>query len=132
MIDVKLEYFAPSRELLGALRGRTNPRSPLSRLSAQTREVRERDIGFFTRALEGSRTPGPRELKEHLPLLLWMYQMGIILFWINDGSRRQAKTRVLMDKSLDIVTRLIRLSSLPLTGPIRRAVAQLVNALMES
>jgi AcrR family transcriptional regulator len=131
LIDVKLEYFAPSRELLGALSGHTNPRSPLSPFSAQTRDIRERDIGFVTRALEGSRTPGPRDLKAHLPLLLWMYQMGIILFWINDGSRRQAKTRVLMDKSLDIVTRLIRLSSLPLTGPIRRAVAQLVNALME-
>ena len=130
LIKVKLEYFAPSRMLLGALSGNTNPEHPLSPFSEQTREIREHDIRFFERALEGSRTPGPKDLKRHLPRLLWMYQMGIILFWINDGSRGQAKTTVLLERSLDVVTRLIRLSSLPLTGAIRRSVTQLMDTLM--
>ena len=116
--------------LLGALSGNTNPEHPLSPFSEQTREIREHDIRFFERALEGSRTPGPKDLKRHLPRLLWMYQMGIILFWINDGSRGQAKTTVLLERSLDVVTRLIRLSSLPLTGAIRRSVTQLMDTLM--
>src|SRR5215467_6353618 len=30
LIQVKLDYFAPSRKLLGALSGHTNPESPLS------------------------------------------------------------------------------------------------------
>src|SRR5262249_25268526 len=130
VIQVKLDYFAPSRKLLGALSGHTNPQYPLSPFSEETREIREHDIGFFTRALEGSKTTGPKDLKKHLPVLLWMYQMGIILFWINDSSRGQAKTQILLQKSLDIVTRLIRLSSLPLTGPIRRSVTQLMDTLM--
>jgi AcrR family transcriptional regulator len=130
LIQVKLDYFAPSRKLLGALSGHTNPEYPLSPFSKETREIREHDIAFFTRALEDSKTPGPKDLKKHLPLLLWMYQMGIILFWINDSSRGQTKTEVLLQKSLDIVTRLIRLSSLPLTGPIRRSVTQLMDTLM--
>jgi AcrR family transcriptional regulator len=130
LIKVKLDYFAPSRELLGALSAHTNPRSPLSPFSQQTRALREHDIAFFQRALEDSSTRGHRELKKHLPVLLWMYQMGIILFWINDGSRRQVKTEVLLDKTLDIVVRLIRMSSLPLTGPIRRSVTQLLDTLM--
>jgi AcrR family transcriptional regulator len=130
LIRVKLDYFATSRKLLGALSGHTNPKYPLSPFSEQTREIREHDIGFFKRALEGSRTPGPKDLKEHLPLLLWMYQMGIILFWINDESRGQAKTDLLMEKSLDIVTGLIKLSSMPLTGPIRRSVTQLMDNLV--
>ena len=130
LIAVKLEYFAPSRKLLGALSGHTNPQYPLSPFSEQTREIREHDIRFFERALEGSRTPGPKDLKRHLPHLLWMYQMGIILFWINDGSRGQSKTGVLLEKSLDVVTRLIKLSSLPLTGPIRKSVVQLMDTLM--
>jgi AcrR family transcriptional regulator len=130
IIEVKLTYFASSRKLLGALSGHTNPEYPLSPFSRQTREIREHDIQFFQRALEGSRTPGPRDLKRHLPHLLWMFQMGIILFWINDKSKGQTKTNVLLEKSLDVVTRLIRLSGLPLTGPIRRSVIQLMENLM--
>ena len=130
IIEVKLAYFAPSRKLLGALSGHTNPEFPLSPFSRQTREIREHDIEFFRRAMEGSRTPGPRDLKRHLPYLLWMFQMGIILFWINDTSRGQTKTNVLLERSLDVVTRLIKLSGLPLTGPIRRTVIQLMDTLM--
>jgi AcrR family transcriptional regulator len=130
IIEVKLTYFASSRKLLGALSGHTNPEYPLSPFSRQTREIREHDIQFFQRALEGSRTPGPRDLRRHLPHLLWMFQMGIILFWINDKSKGQTKTNVLLEKSLDVVTRLIKLSGLPLTGPIRRSVIQLMENLM--
>lgn len=130
IIEVKLAYFAPSRKLLGALSGHTNPQFPLSPFSRQTREIREHDIEFFQRALEGSRTPGPKDLKRHLPHLLWMFQMGIILFWINDTSRGQTKTNILLEKSLYVVTRLIQLSGLPLTGPIRRTVIQLMDTLM--
>jgi AcrR family transcriptional regulator len=131
LIQVKLDYFVSSRKLLGALTGHTNPQYPLSPFSEETREIREQDIRYFERALDGSKTPGPKDLKKHLPRLLWMYQMGIILFWINDASRGQAKTDVLLEKSLDAVTRLIKLSRLPLTGPIRKTVIQLMDAVTE-
>ena len=130
LIDIKLEYFAPSRDLLRALSGHTNPDHPLSPFSEQTREIRDEDIQFFARALEGSRTPGPEDLKQHLPRLLWMYQMGIILFWINDASKGQKKTQALLDQSLDLVTRLIWLAGLPLTRPIRKKVIQLMDTVM--
>jgi AcrR family transcriptional regulator len=130
LIDVKLEYFAPSRDLLRALSGHTNPDHPLSPFSEQTRDIRDDDIRFFARALDGSRTPGPADLKQHLPRLLWMYQMGIILFWINDPSKGQNKTAALLDQSLDLVTRLIWLAGLPLTKPIRARVRRLMDALM--
>jgi AcrR family transcriptional regulator len=130
IIRVKLDYFSSSRNLLSALSGHTNPQHPLSPFSEQTREIRERDIAFFERALEESRTPGPKDLKTHLPRLLWMYQMGIILFWINDASVRQAKTTLLLDSSLDVVTRLIRFAGLPLTRPIRKKVVELMDTLI--
>jgi AcrR family transcriptional regulator len=130
LIQVKLEYFAPSRKLLGALSGHTNPEYPLSPFSVQTREIREHDIRFFQRALEGSKTPSPADLKEHLPRLLWMYQMGILLYWINDSSKGQAKTRTLLNQSLDLVTQLIKITRLPLIRPMRRKVAQLMDTLM--
>jgi AcrR family transcriptional regulator len=130
LIQIKLDYFGPSRGLLRALSGRTSPEDPLSPFSEQTREIRENDIRLFERALEGSRTPGPQDLRQHLPRLLWMYQMGIILYWISDASKRQAKTEALLDQSLDLITRLIRLAGLPLTRPIRKRVIQLMDTLM--
>jgi AcrR family transcriptional regulator len=130
LIQVKLDYFAPSRDLLAALSGFTSPEHPLSPFSAETREIREHDVAFFKRAAEGSRTRVPDDLKSHLPWLLWMYQMGIILFWINDRSAGRKKTQFLLDKSLQIVTRLISFSGLPLTRPLRKTFTELLETLM--
>ena len=82
---------------------------------------------FFKRAVDGSRLRVPKDLEEYLPSILWMFQMGLILFWINDTSAGQKKTRALLEKSVDVVTRLIRLASLPLTKPIRKMVTDLVD-----
>jgi AcrR family transcriptional regulator len=85
LIEAKLGYFEPSRRLLGALTGHTNPQHPLSPFSEQTRAIRDADVEWFRKALEGSRVTVPADLRDYLPGLLWMYQMGVILFWINDA-----------------------------------------------
>jgi AcrR family transcriptional regulator len=131
ILEVKLDYFEPSRRFFSALSVHTDPNHPLSPFSAQTREIREKDMRFFARALEGSRVRVPEDLQRYLPRLLWMYQMGVILFWISDRSAGQKKTRALVDKSLDVVVRLIRLATLPLTKPLRRMVIDLVDAVTE-
>ena len=56
--------------------------------------------------------------------------MGIILFWINDSSKKQSKTQALLNESLDVVIRLIKLARLPLTRPIRKKVIQLMDIVM--
>ena len=128
---MKLSYFEPSRQFLSALSVHTDPNHALSPFSAQTREIRENDMRFFARAVEGSRVRVPGDLQPHLPRLLWMYQMGVILFWITDRSSGQKRTRALIDKSLDVVVRLIKLATLPLTKPLRRMVIDLVDAVTE-
>ena len=57
--------------------------------------------------------------------------MGMILFWINDRSAGQKKTQALIGKSLEVVVRLIKLASLPLTKPLRRMVIDLVDTVTE-
>lgn len=131
ILAVKLDYFHSSRRLLGALSAHTNPEHPLSPFSERTRECRERDMQVFERAVSGSRAHIANDLQAHLPRLLWMYQMGVILFWIYDRSDGQRKTQALLDKSLNIVVRLIKLSSLPLMRPLRRIVIDLVETLTE-
>jgi AcrR family transcriptional regulator len=130
LLEVKFQYFEPNRRLLGTLAAHADPEHRLSPFSDQTREMRERDMKFFERALEGSRIKVRGELGQHLPRILWMYQMGVILFWIYDRSPAQQRTRLLVEKSLGIVVRLIKLSELPLLRPVRRMVADLVETVM--
>ena len=132
MLEVKLHYFEPNRALLGALAGHTDPRNPLSPFSSETRDIRERDMQFFARALADSNVKAPADLADLLPAMLWMYQMGLILFWIYDRSEDQKLTRSLVDQSAGVVTGLIKLSSLPLMRPVRKRVVRLVETIREA
>src|SRR2546421_12511608 len=44
LLDVKFRYFEPNRRLLGTLAAHADPQHPLSPFSAQSREIRERDM----------------------------------------------------------------------------------------
>jgi len=127
LLDVKLRYFEPNRRLLGALAAHADPQHPLSPFSAETRDIRERDMKFFERALAGTRVKIAADFEPFLPRLLWLYQMGLILFWIYDRSAAQKKTQALVEKSLVVVVRLLKLSSFPLLRPVRRMVVDLIE-----
>jgi AcrR family transcriptional regulator len=130
VVDVKFDYFAPNRKFLGALlRHAADPEHPLSPFSKETREIRERDMLHFSEALDGSNLRLPEDLRPHLPKLLWLSQMGLILFWIYDRSENQARTERLVDKSLGIVASLLKLSKSPFLRPVRRTAIELLEAL---
>ncbi|MBZ5625650.1 MAG: TetR/AcrR family transcriptional regulator [Acidobacteriia bacterium] len=131
LLEVKFQYFEPNRRLLGTLAAHADPEHRLSPFSEQTRAMRERDMKVFARALEGSKIRVSGDLGRHLPRILWMYQMGLILFWIYDRSAAQQRTRALLAKSLGIVVRLIRISEFPLLRPVRKLVVDLVETMME-
>jgi AcrR family transcriptional regulator len=130
LIKVKLDYFQPNRAILAALAGRTDPADPLSPFGQQTSEIRDADIEVFARAIGESRTKVSRDLAVHLPRLLWLYQMGIILFWIYDRSPSQQRTHKLLDASLDLISGLIKSSSLPLLAPFRRRLVTVIESIM--
>src|SRR4029077_13563522 len=111
ILDMKLAQFAEHRRLLiGMARIGIDPHHPLSPFGNETQSIREEGVGEFAAALRGSNVRVPKALEGDLPRLLWMYQMGVILFWIFDKSPRQARTQTLIDGTLDLIVRLIRLS----------------------
>ena len=130
LLEVKFEYFQPNRRLLGTLAAHADPQHPLSPFGARTHEIRERDVKFFERAVAGCRVRVTPDLQPHLPPVLWLYQMGLILFWIYDHSASQQRTRALVEKSLAIVVRLVRIAGFPLMRPVRRMVVDLVKTVM--
>lgn len=124
-IDVKFQYFASNRKLLGALSVHIDPKHPLSPFSKETSAIRERDIAFLSAAIEGSKTRIPEDLNKYLPRALWLYQMGLLLFWVYDPSPGQTRTRQLFHKSLSLIVKLIHFSTLPLMRPVRKLVTDL-------
>jgi AcrR family transcriptional regulator len=65
-----------------------------------------------------------------LPNLLWLYQMGLILYWIYDRSPDQWRTRALREKSLALLVSSLKLSGFALTKPLRSKIVELI-ALVE-
>ena len=129
VIDMKFEQFAQHRRLLVALvRIGIDPHHPLSPFGAETEPMRRESIDAFRSAIDGASARVPRDLERALPSLLWLYQMGLILFWMFDESPHQLKTVKLVDGTLDLVVRLIQLSSLPLMGPLRKRVLAVLRA----
>jgi AcrR family transcriptional regulator len=127
ILDVKFDYFAPNRLFLGALsRHAADPQNPLSPFSDETAHIRELDLKHFATALEGSRVAMPKDLAPYVPKLIWLYQMGLILFWISDRSPEQVRTRQLRDKSLTLLVTALKLASFPLLRPLRKKMVELL------
>lgn len=128
IIEHKFDQFDEHRRLMTALlKAGVDPRDPLSPFGAETKALRDEHIEYFRQALDGSGTRVPKDVAPYLPGLLWMYQMGLILFWISDESPQQKRTTRLVDGTLDLVVQLLKLSSLPLIGPLRRRVVTLLR-----
>lgn len=128
VLEKRLELLGPNRKFCDALfRHAPDTNDPLSPFSSETRPIRERAIEHLRVALEGGDIKVPADLKQHLPYLLWLYQMAIILFWLYDRSTGQQRTQVLLEKSLGLLVGLLRVSSLPLMKPLRKSMLELVE-----
>ena len=128
LIEAKFRYFKPNRRFLGALMAHAaDPESPLSPFGEPSRSTREFDLAHFQRALDETHTRVPADLAGHMATILWFYQMGLLLFWIYDRSPSQRRSHQLLEKSVDIVAMLVKLSNLPLLRPARRRVSEIVE-----
>lgn len=108
------------------------PDNPLSPFSQASSPAREASIALYRELLEGAKVTVGAELAATLPELLWLYQLGVVLYWVHDSSAGTARTRLLIEHSVPMVTRLVRLSRLPVIRPLSRQTAELVGLLRGS
>ena len=128
VMKAKLDTSEPYHRFAGILfRTAADPESPLSPFSPESAPVRAEATQLFARVLEGSKQSIPEDLEAELPNLLWLLEMGIILFWIHDRSKNRARTRKLMNRTVDMATKLIKLASNPFLGPLRHAAVDLLR-----
>ena len=128
LIHTKLEYFTPYRGVLRALlKNGADPAQPLSPFSENNKSIREVDIAWFRKILSDCGIRVPRDLEAHLPDVLWMFQMGVIYFWITDDSHAYERTDRLLALGAKIVTSLLKIAGLPLTRPLRKVAIDLIE-----
>jgi AcrR family transcriptional regulator len=109
----KLDVLARDRKLLsGLFRSIADPSADVSIFGERTRTIRDESIALFDRAI----APAPEltlldaSARRVLVLALWSLHMGVMLYFIHDTSRRQQKTRALVDQSLDLVVGMLPLA----------------------
>jgi AcrR family transcriptional regulator len=126
VMHTKLDILEPDRKLMGALLRYTGtPEHPLSFLGEGTRRLRDESVALFSQAVEGEAMPP--DVRALAPTALWALHMGILLYYLYDRSPQQARTRVLTDRSLDVVVRLFTIAKLPIFRPLRRRVAAMLE-----
>ncbi|WET82107.1 TetR family transcriptional regulator [Amycolatopsis sp. QT-25] len=106
-----------------------DPDSPLSPFSDESSPARDASIGLMRDAIADSDVKLDPDLRDDLPDLLWLYQMGVVLFWVHDRSPGQKRSRMLVDRTVPLIARLVGLSRLRVLRPVSREIVSLIRDL---
>jgi AcrR family transcriptional regulator len=133
VMRLKISTLEPYHQFAGVLfKTAAHPESPLNPFAAESDPVRQASIKLFADVVAGSTARVPKDLRAELPYLLWVYHMGVVLFWIHDASPRRRRTYRLIDHTVDLLDRLISLASNPFMRPLRKKALLLVEELREA
>jgi AcrR family transcriptional regulator len=127
VMRLKIATLEPYHQFAGVLfKTAADSHSPLNPFAPDSEPVRRDSIRLFELLVADSKARVPKDLGAELPYLLWLYHMGIILFWIHDSSPKRARTYRLIDQTVDLLDKLISLASHALMRPVRRHALRLV------
>ncbi len=104
-----------------------DPESPLSPFSQDSFAAREAAISIHERCLSGSGTRTDPELAGLLPQLMWLMQMGLVLFWVYDRTDDAERSRRLVERVAPIAARAIALSRFRVLRPLVRQVHEVLE-----
>jgi AcrR family transcriptional regulator len=112
LLSLELERIAPYEEFLHLIV--THAVVPTSRLhpfSVDSQRLKNRYLEFVGRMLEEARERGEFEAVGFDSMVLsafWVFHLGIMMFWLNDASRKKEDTFILLDKSLRFILNALR------------------------
>ena len=133
VMRLRIDLMKPYHQFAGVLfKTAAHPESPLNPFSDESDPVRQQSMELFAKVIEGTKARIPKDLKAELPYLLWVYQMGIVLFWIHDPSPNHRRTYRLIDHTVDLLDKLIHLASNPFMRPLRKQALRLVEEIREA
>ena len=111
-------------------RNAADPASPLSPFSPESAPARDAAIGILDEVIEGSTAKMDPRLRPELPELLWLYQMGVVLYWVHDRSPECARTRALLDRTVPLIDKAVGLSRMRVFRPLIQDAVHVVKDLL--
>ncbi|MBE7700768.1 TetR family transcriptional regulator [Oerskovia sp. Sa1BUA8] len=130
VLDASVDVFSPYHSF-GAefVSVAIRPGAAANPFSEASREARELSLGIFEDVVAGASPAVPSALRARLPELLWLAQLGVTLFWVQDSSAGTVRTRRLVAGASPIVGTLVRLSRLPVARGVVDDVLRLTASL---
>ncbi|MGW1889517.1 TetR family transcriptional regulator [Streptomyces sp. NPDC002004] len=126
VLTVWLDIAAPYHEFAAQFfKNAADPESPLSPFSPESEHAREAAIDVHREVLAGAKAKVPDELKDILPELMWLSQMGLVLFWVFDRSEGRQRSRKLAERGARLTTRGVALARFRVLRPLVREVHEL-------
>jgi AcrR family transcriptional regulator len=124
LIDVLAPYHAFAAKFF---KHAAEPSNPLSPFSSESSPARNAALALYTEVVDGSSVRLDRDLRARLPELLWLYSLGIVMFWVHDTSPGCAKTYDLIDRTVPLADRLVSMSRLPVLHATLAEVVSIIE-----
>ncbi|MET7457340.1 TetR family transcriptional regulator [Streptomyces sp. NPDC005574] len=103
-----------------------DPDSPLSPFSPESEHARVAAVDVHREVLAGAtRTKVPEELRDVLPELMWLSQMGLVLYWIFDRTEGRERSYRLAERGARLTSRGVALARFRVLRPLVREVHEL-------
>jgi AcrR family transcriptional regulator len=128
-LDLWLDLLAPHHSFAAVFfRSAADPASPLSPFSAASAPARHSSMELMRLVIDGSDAKVSKTIRAELPELLWLFHMGVVLFWVHDRSHDVMASRLLVRRVVPMLVRAIDLARLPV---LRATIVDLVALIGE-
>lgn len=126
VLKVWLDIATPYHEFaVQFFKNAADPDSPLSPFSPESEHARAEAISVHKEVLAGAKTKVPEELREVLPELMWLSQMGLVLYWVFDRTESRERSYRLAERGARLTARGVSLARFRLLRPLVHEVHEL-------
>lgn len=126
VLTVWLDIARPYHEFaVQFFKNAADPDSPLSPFSPESAPAREQAIAIHREVLAGSRSKVAPELREILPELMWLAQMGLVLYWVFDRTEGRERSYRLARRGARLTARGVALARFRVLRPLVLEVHEL-------
>ncbi|MEU6303403.1 TetR/AcrR family transcriptional regulator [Streptomyces chartreusis] len=127
VLKVWLDIATPYHEFaVQFFKNAADPDSPLSPFSPESEHARLEAIAVHREVLAGAtKTKVPDELRDILPELMWLSQMGLVLYWIFDRTEGRERSYGLAERGAKLTARGVSLARFRVLRPLVREVHEL-------
>jgi AcrR family transcriptional regulator len=126
VLEAWLDIATPYHEFaVQFFKNAADPDSPLSPFSPESEHARQEAIAVHKEVLAGAKTKVSADLRDVLPELMWLSQMGLVLYWIFDRTEGRERSYRLAERGARLTARGVALARFRVLRPLVLEVHEL-------